>query len=112
MPVPIAQIGSYATTILESSFLFKSESAVKICFRIHSSVIPSVRSFCDSPTQRIGIILCDNAQLTLRRIKSLDSPKRVLLSECPQITYSQRNAFNIFGEISPVKAPLISGYIF
>ena len=66
----------------------------------------------DSPQQMIGVRPCSNALMTFLLTVSSVSAKYSLLSECPMITYSTPASVSIDGEISPVKAPFSSKYMF
>ena len=65
-----------------------------------------------SPQHMIGVMPCSNALSTFLFTSSLVSPKYSLLSECPSTTYFTPASTSMFGEISPVYAPLSSKYIF
>ena len=105
LPVPMAQMGSYATTnALTCSALIPASPA-----RTWPSTLswhrPASRSSRVSPTQRIGVISFLNTALILPLTRSSVSPKYWRRSEWPTITYEQSSAVSIVAEISPVYAP-------
>ena len=65
-----------------------------------------------SPQQMMGVMPCSKALRTFLFTVSSVSAKYSLLSECPMITYFTPASSSIAGEISPVKAPFSSKYIF
>ena len=65
-----------------------------------------------SPQHIIGVIPCSNALSIFLFTVSLVSAKYSLLSECPRTTYLTPASVSMFGEISPVKAPFSSKYMF
>ena len=75
-------------------------------------MIPCSLCVKDSPQQMIGVRPCSNAFNTFLFTVSSVSAKYSLLSECPMITYFTPASTSIFGEISPVKAPFSSKYMF
>ena len=65
-----------------------------------------------SPQHMIGVMPCSKAFSIFLFTVSLVSAKYSLLSEWPSTTYFTPASVSIAGEISPVKAPFSSKYIF
>src|SRR6266700_1507634 len=103
-PVPIAQTGSYAITILANC---SSDSAAMAHRNCSISAFPAF-FFSRSPTQTIGVSPASMAATVFSNTLSLVSPKYLRRSLCPTITCEQPNALIIGPETSPVKAPSVA----
>ena len=108
-PVPIAQIGSYATT-------HRSASAALIAVErgARSGPTPWRRSRrpraprASRPRTRSASCPCFEHGCTFRFTVSSVSPKSWRRSECPTITYLTLSFASIGGLTSPVNAPSVS----
>ena len=105
LPVPIAQIGSYAMTTFLISSTATPCSAILICLRMTSMVTSCSRSVSDSPTHRIGRRPFSSATRTFLLQASSVSLKYWRRSEWPMMTYLTPSSLSISAEISPVNAP-------
>mmetsp|Transcript_27192 Transcript_27192/g.37499 ORF Transcript_27192/g.37499 Transcript_27192/m.37499 type:complete len:235 (-) Transcript_27192:177-881(-) len=105
LPVPIAQIGSYAITIFDQS------SSERLSLMACSSVVQTSRvlpaSLCSklSPMQAITFKPLSTAYFTLVPTHLSDSLRSWRRSECPSITQLTPKSRSISALISPVNAP-------
>ena len=110
-PVPIAQTGSYATTIWARDSLSRPSSAASWRW-ITASVLPLSRSESVSPTHSKGVIAASSTARTFLPVSSSVSPNTWRRSECPTRTARAPASFAIETLSSPVNAPLGSQYTF
>mmetsp|Transcript_8704 Transcript_8704/g.8276 ORF Transcript_8704/g.8276 Transcript_8704/m.8276 type:complete len:262 (-) Transcript_8704:153-938(-) len=103
-PVPIAQMGSYATTTFSQSSLVKTSAYALIWGKTNSLVVPASRDSSGSPQHAITLRPLSSAYLAFLATSSLGSPfpRR---SECPITTQPTPISASISAEVSPVNAP-------
>src|SRR5512132_2684143 len=85
-PVPIAQMGSYATTTDRANDASTPPNARRTCWVTVASVPPASRSSSVSPTHRIGVMPCAKTDRSFLFTRTSSSPKSWRRSECPTIT--------------------------
>src|SRR5699024_448735 len=112
LPVPIAQIGSYAMTDAFTWSEDRSASALVTWSLTRDSALPPSRSSSVSPQQMIGTspFAC-RACAFLLTVSSV-SAKCSRRSEWPTMTYFTPRSSSIAGDTSPLNAPLSSKWLF
>lgn len=106
LPVPMAQMGSYATTTFFHPSVPMALFTASSCLVTISTVTPFSRSSRLSPQQRITPIPPSSAAFDLHATNSSSSRRMVRRSECPNNVQVMLLSFNWATEISPVNAPL------
>src|SRR6266511_3671381 len=102
LPVPIAQIGSYAMTTLSTCTGVSPSRAASSCAIECATWSPASRTSRPSPTHRIGASPLARAAFTLALTIASSSWWYARRSECPTTTYWQPSLASIPPEMSPV----------
>ena len=105
LPVPIAQIGSYAITICFQWSFSMTLLTASSCFVTTSTVVPFSRSSKLSPQHKMTPMPPFTAVSVFLAMNSSSSRRIVRLSECPSNVQVMPESFSCSTEISPVKAP-------